>query len=127
MRAYQDKNNKMNPSLLPSKSFDKNYLLRLLNGNTEMMGVVLHELFQNIPHCMSEINSSLQCKDSIGVVTYAARAKSALHILREDQLAEAFMSIEQSARNGQMSGAESTFSSVCNTTLSRINALQESV
>jgi HPt (histidine-containing phosphotransfer) domain-containing protein len=117
----------MNPSLLPSNSFDKNYLLRLLNGNTEMMGIVLNELFQNIPNCMSEINSSLISKDSMGVVTYASRAKSALSILREDQLAKAFMSIEHSARNGQMSVAESTFSSVCNTTLSRINAMQESV
>jgi hypothetical protein len=117
----------MNPSLLPSNSFDKNYLLRLLNGNTEMMGIVLNELFQNIPNCMSEINSSLISKDSMGVVTYASRAKSALHILREDQLAEAFSIIEQSAKNGHMSIAESTFSSICGDTLSRMNKIQESV
>jgi HPt (histidine-containing phosphotransfer) domain-containing protein len=117
----------MNPSLLPSKPFDKNYLLRLLNGNTEMMGVLLNELFQNIPNCMSEINSSLLAKDPLGVATYASRAKSAMHILREDQLAEAFSKIEQSARNGKLSVAESTFSNIHKTTISRINNIQESV
>jgi HPt (histidine-containing phosphotransfer) domain-containing protein len=117
----------MNPSILPSASHDKNYLLRLLNGNTEMMGVVLNEIYHNIPNCLSEINASLKSNDSLGVVTYAARAKSALSILREDQLTQAFSEIEISARNGEMKLAEITFSSVFTNTLSRITSMKESV
>jgi HPt (histidine-containing phosphotransfer) domain-containing protein len=117
----------MNPSILPSKTFDRNYLLRLLNGNTEMMGVVLNEIFHNIPNCLSEIHSSIKAKDSLGVVTYASRAKSALSILREEQLVQAFIIIEKSARNGQMSIAEDTFSGIFDTTLSRISSMKEAV
>jgi hypothetical protein len=117
----------MNPSILPSTSHDKNYLLRLLNGNIEMMGVVLNEIYHNIPNCLSEINASLKSNDSLGVVTYASRAKSALSILREDELALAFTNIERSARNGEMSLAENTFSSVFATTLSRISSMKEAV
>jgi HPt (histidine-containing phosphotransfer) domain-containing protein len=117
----------MKPSILPSASHDKNYLLRLLNGNTEMMGVVLNEIYHNIPNCLSEINTSLKSNDSLGIVTYASRAKSALSMLREDQLALAFMNIELSARNGEMSLAENTFSSVFDNTLSRINSMKEAV
>lgn len=117
----------MNPSILPSKSFDKNYLLRLLNGNTEMMGVVLNEIFHNLPNCLSEINNSLKIKDATGVVTFASRAKSALHMIREDQLASAFSTIEDSAKKGEMTIAENTFSNVFNTTLARISNMQETV
>jgi hypothetical protein len=115
----------MNPSILPSKSVDKNYLLRLLNGNTEMMGVVLNEIFQNIPHCLKEINSGLNSNDSLNVAAYASRAKSAFNILREDHLAQAFLQIETAARNGKMSDAEVLFTSIFNTTLSRISFIQE--
>jgi hypothetical protein len=117
----------MNPSIHPTTSFDKNYLLRLLNGNTEMMGVVLNEIFQNLPNCLSEINSSLKTNDSIGVVTYASRAKSALLMIREDQLAQAFDHIEISARNGEMHLAEITFIDAFNHTLARMNSMKDAV
>ena len=117
----------MNPSILPSKSFDKNYLLRLLNGNTEMMGVVLNEIYYTLPKCLSEIDSGLKNNDSLGVVTYAIRAKSALLMIREDQLASAFSTIEDSAKKGEMTIAENTFSNVFNTTLARISNMQETV
>jgi hypothetical protein len=115
----------MNPSILPSKSYDKTYLLRLLNGNTEMMGVVLNEIYYNLPNCLSELNASLKSNDSFGVVTYASRAKSALQMLREDQLALIFSSIEDSAKRGELRLAENTFSSVFNTTLTRITNIKE--
>jgi hypothetical protein len=117
----------MNPSILPSKSFDKNYLLRLLNGNTEMMGVVLNEIYYNLPKCLSEIDSGLKSNGSLGVVTYAARAKSALLMIREDQLAQAFNRIEISARNGEMKLAEITFIDAFNDTLSCISSMKEAI
>ena len=117
----------MNPVIHPSKSFDKNYLLRLLNGNSEMMGVVLNEIFHNLPDCLAEINSSLKTNDSIGVATYASRAKSALLMIREDQLAQAFDHIEISARNGEMNLAKFTFVDAFNRTLARINSMKEAV
>ncbi|MDP4630079.1 MAG: hypothetical protein NWQ44_09105 [Flavobacteriales bacterium] len=117
----------MNPSILPSKSFDKNYLLRLLNGNTEMMGVVLNEIYYTLPKCLSEIDSGLKNNDSLGVVTYATRAKSALLMIREDQLAQAFNQIEISARNGEMKLAEITFIEAFNTALSCISIMKEAV
>jgi hypothetical protein len=117
----------MNPSILPSKSFDKNYLLRLLSGNVEMMGVVLNEISHNVPHCLNEINSSLNAKDTLGVVTFASRARSAFSILREDKLAEAFMNIERSARNGEMSEAQVLFSNIFPVTLSCIHSIQTAV
>jgi len=117
----------MNPSILPSKSFDQNYLLRLLNGNTEMMGVVLNEIFHNIPNCLSEIETGLKTNDAIGVVAYASRAKSALHMIREDQLANAFHHIETSAKSGELTLAENTFSNVFTATLDRITSMKEAV
>lgn len=117
----------MHPPILHSKSFDKNYLLRLLNGNTEMMGIVLNEIYHNIPKCISEIDSSIKFNDSHGVVTYAARAKSALLMIREDQLAQAFNQIEISARNGEMKLAEITFIGAFNQTLARITSMKEAV
>lgn len=117
----------MNPTTLPSKSFDTNYLLRLLNGNSEMMEVLLDEIFNKLPNCLAEINSSLKTNDSVGVVTYASRAKSALVMIREDQLAQAFNHIEISARNGKMNLAELTFIDAFNRTLARINSLKEAV
>ena len=117
----------MNPSILPTAGFDKNYLLRLLNGNSEMMGVVLNEIFHNLPNCLAEIKSSLKTNDSIGVVTYASRAKSALQMIREDQLAQAFNNIEISARKGEMKLAEITFIDAFNHTLSRITSMKEAV
>jgi hypothetical protein len=117
----------MKPSILPSKSFDKNYLLRLLNGNVEMMGVVLNEIFHNIPNCLIEINSSFSAQDSLGVATYASRARSAFSMLREDNLAEAFMKIERCARKGELSIAQVTFSEISTVTLSRIENMQSSL
>jgi len=92
-----------------------------------MMGVVLNEIFHNLPNCLAEINSSLKTNDSIGVVTYASRAKSALLMIREDQLAQAFHHIEISARNGEMKLAEITFFDAFNNTLSRITGMKEAV
>lgn len=117
----------MNTSNLSIDPPDKNYLLRLLNGNTKMMGIVLNEIYHNLPNCLSEINTSLKLNDSYGVVTYASRAKSALLMIREDQLALAFSSIENSARMGEMISAESTFMGVFNTALSRISNMKETV
>ena len=90
-----------------------------------MMGVILNEIYHKLPTCLSEINASLKSNDSIGVVTYASRAKSALHMIREDQLAKAFMTIEDLARNSEMALAENTFSSVFSTTLDRITQMKE--
>ena len=115
----------MNPSILPSKSVDKNYLLRLLNGNTEMMGVVLKEIFHNIPNCLNEIHSGLNSNDSLSVATFASRAKSAFTILREDQLAIAFLHVETAARAGNMNAATSTFTSVLEASRSRISSIKE--
>lgn len=92
-----------------------------------MMGLVLNEIYHNIPNCLSEINASLKSTNSLGVVTYASRAKSALSLLREDELALAFTDIERSARNGDMLLAKKTFSSVFATTLSRISSMKEAV
>ena len=47
----------------PSASIDKNNLLRLLNGNIEMMDTVLREIFQKIPAILKEINSSIKNND----------------------------------------------------------------
>jgi len=117
----------MNPSILPSKSYDKTYLLRLLNGNTEMMGVVLNEIFQSLTVCLSEINSSLQSNDSLGVITFATRAKSAFLMLREEKLANSFQMIEEHARKGQMSSAKNIFTSDYDETLSALKLIQEAV
>lgn len=92
-----------------------------------MMGVVLNEIYHNLPNCLSELKASITSNDSLGVITYAARAKSALQMIREDQLALAFSSIEDSAKRGEMNLAENTFSSVFNTTLSRIRSMKEAV
>ena len=89
----------MKSSILPSKSFDKNYLLRLLNGNTEMMGAVLTQINQNIPSCMAEIEFGIQQSDYIRIVTYASRAKSAFSMLREKQTTQAFQHIILAATN----------------------------
>lgn len=102
----------MKQSILPSKSFDKNYLLRLLNGNSEMMGVVLNEIYHNIPNSLSEIETSFQKNDSLGVVTYASRAKSAFSMLREEKLVLAFQNIIIAASQGEMSSAQEIFFSV---------------
>lgn len=104
---------------------DKNYLLRLLNGNTEMMGLVLNEIFKNIPNCFNEINTGLQSNDSLRVAAFASRAKSAFNILQEDQLAMAFLQIETAARAGNMNAATGTFTSVLEASLSRISSIKE--
>ncbi|MFM1770927.1 MAG: hypothetical protein RLZZ71_69 [Bacteroidota bacterium] len=90
-----------------------------------MMGVVLNEIFHNIPNCLNEIHSGLNSNDSLNVATYASRAKSAFTILREDQLAKAFLQIETAARKGNMSDAEILFTDIFDTTLSRISFIQE--
>lgn len=92
-----------------------------------MMGVVLNEIYYTLPKCLSEIDSSIKFNDSHGVVTYAARAKSALLMIREDQLALAFSNIEDSAKKGEMTLAENTFTGVFNNTLSRISSMKEAV
>jgi hypothetical protein len=112
---------------ITSKSLDNNYLLRLLNGNNEMMRVVIHEIFQSLPICLSEINSSLQTNDSLGVITFAARAKSAFLMLREEKLANSFQRIEEYARKGEMSSAKNIFTSHYNETLSTLKLIQEAV
>jgi len=117
----------MNPLILPSKPPNKNYLLRLLNGNTEMMDVVLYEIYNNLPKCVSEIDLSLKTNDSFGVVTYATRAKSAFLLINEEKLALAFSNIEDLARKGEMTHAKNTFTGVFNTTLSCISDIKEFV
>ena len=92
-----------------------------------MMGVVLNEIYHNLPNCLSELNASLKSNDSLGVVTYAARAKSALQMIRENQLALAFSSVKDSAKKSKMALAETTFSGVFNTTLERIKGMKEAV
>lgn len=64
-----------------------------------MMGVVLTQINQNIPNCIAEIESGVQQLDSIRVVTYAGRAKSAFSMLREEQTAQAFQHIILAATN----------------------------
>jgi hypothetical protein len=110
---------------ITSKSLDNNYLLRLLNGNNEMMRVVIHEIFQSLPICLSEINSSLQTNDSLGVITFAARAKSAFLMLRDEKLANSFQMIEEHARKGQMSSAKNIFTSDYEETLSALKLIKE--
>jgi HPt (histidine-containing phosphotransfer) domain-containing protein len=117
----------MNASILPSKSLDKNYLLRLLQGNTEMMGVVLHEILHNLPKCLAEINSSICKNDSLGVITFASRAKSACAMLREEQLVQSFQMIEDYARKGELSSAKNLFSDEFNDTLVKLQLIKKSV
>ena len=117
----------MNPSILPSKSYDKSYLLRLLNGNTEMMGVVFQEILRNLPNCLSEINSSIYRNDPLGVITFAVRAKSACTLLREEQLAQSFQLIEDYARKGELSSAQNLFTSEFNHTLVKLQLIEEAV
>lgn len=112
---------------ITSKSLDNNYLLRLLNGNNEMMRVVICEIFQNLPISLSEINSSLQTNDSLGVITFAARAKSAFLMLREEKLANSFQMIEDFARKGEMTSAKNLFSSDYDETLNTLKLIQEAV
>ncbi len=117
----------MNARTLNPKSADNNYLLRLLNGNTEMKGVVLNEIFQSLPKCLSEINSSIRKKDSLGVITFCARAKSAFSMLREEKLANSFQRIEDFARNGEMSSAEILFTTEFADTIVKLQLIQKAV
>jgi hypothetical protein len=117
----------MNATTLNSKSLDNNYLLRLLHGNTEMMGVVLNEIFQSLPKCISEINSSISKKDSLSVITFSARAKSAFYMLREEKLAKVFQRIEDFARNGEMSSAENLFATEFTDTIVKLQLIQKAV
>jgi HPt (histidine-containing phosphotransfer) domain-containing protein len=112
-------------SSLQQKTIDKNYLLRLLSGNNEMMRAVLNEIFQNIPKSLTEINSSILSNDCLGVITFAPRVKSAFSMLGEAQLALAFESIEISARKGEMSKVKDLFEGVFQESLGKINLLQE--
>jgi len=113
--------------LLPTKSLDKNYLLRLLNGNTEMMSIVLSNVFQNIPHCLNQINSCMQANDKLGVITYASRAKSAFSLIREEQLVMAFHKIALTARDGELSTIREFVSATHTDTLGKLSALKEAV
>jgi hypothetical protein len=117
----------MNAITLNSKSLDNKYLLRLLYGNTEMMGVVLNEIFQSLPKCLAEINSSIRSKDSLGVITFSARAKSAFYMLREEKLANSFQRIEDFARNGEMSSAEILFTTEIADTMIKLQLIQKAV
>ena len=109
----------------PSASIDKNNLLRLLNGNNEMMDTVLREIFQNIPASLTEINSSIKNNDYLGVITFAPRVKSAFFMLGEPQLALTFQAIEDSARMGEMSEVKHRFETVFHETIVKINLIQE--
>lgn len=102
----------MTPTVLPKKSFDKNYLLRLLNGNEEMMAVVLNHINHTIPNCFSEIEIGLAENDSIRIVTFANRAKSAFNMLREDQFSKAFQNIILAASRGELSTVKEIFSTI---------------
>jgi HPt (histidine-containing phosphotransfer) domain-containing protein len=109
----------------PSASIDKNNLLRLLNGNIEMMDTVLREIFQKIPAILKEINSSIKNNDYLGVITYAPRVKSAFSMLGEPQLALTFQAIEDYARMGEMSEVKYHFETVFHETMVKINLIQE--
>jgi len=117
----------MKTSPLSSKSIDKNYLLRLLNGNSEMMGVVLNEILQNIPTCIAEINSSIKANDHLGIITFAPRVKSAFSMLGEAQLALTFEAIEVSARKGEMSAVKDLFEAALHESVGKIHIIQEGV
>ena len=117
----------MDAMFLPSNSLDKNYLFRLLNGNTEMMDAVLTKVFQNIPYCISEIEMCLRANDTPGVLTYVARAKSALSLIREDQLLLAFDKIELTAKKGEIATIDEFVHSTFSETLSKMQQLKEAV
>lgn len=93
-------------------SFDRNYLLRLLNGNAEMMGVVLNHIYHNIPNCLSEIELGIAKNNSTRIITYANRAKSAFSMLREDLYAQAFQNIVFAASRGELSSVKEIFESI---------------
>ena len=112
---------------LPQKTLDKNYLLRLLNGNNEMMGTVLNEIFQSIPKSLAEINSSILSNDYLGVITFAPRVKSAFSMLGEAQLALTFEAIEVSARKGEMSAVKDLFEAALHESVGKIHIIQEGV
>lgn len=116
--------NAMTPNL---KSFDKNYLFGLLQGNTEMMGVVINEIQHTLPRCISEIELSIQKNDHLGVITFAARAKSAFYMLREDRLANSFQKIEDCARKGEMSRVKDLFTAELNQTADKPELFQKTV
>lgn len=92
-----------------------------------MMGIVLNEIYQNLPTCITEIDASLKTNDSLGVVSFAARAKSALLLIKKDILALAFLNIEESARKGEMTLAKNTFNSTFYSTLTFISDIKEFV
>lgn len=117
----------MNASIQTSNSLDKNYLLRLLQGNNEMMGVVLKEIVQTLPKCLAEISSCISLNDTLGVVTYSLRAKSAFFILREDRLVESFQKMEDFARKGEMSSVQNLFTAELNNTLVKLELIEEAV
>ena len=110
-----------------SKSFDKNYLIGLLQGNTEMMSVIINEINHKLPQCISEIELSIQKNDPLGVITFASRAKSAFQMLREDRLANSFQKIEDYARKGEMSRVKDLFTSELNPSANQIELLRKSV
>lgn len=92
-----------------------------------MMSVVLNKVLQNIPHCLNQINSCMQANDNLGVITYASRAKSALSLIREDQLVNAFHKITLTARNGELSAMRELVDTTYTETLGTLCALKEAV
>lgn len=92
-----------------------------------MMGVVLNEIHNTLPKCLDEIDSGLKICDSLGVVAYASRTKSAMHMLQEEQLAETFFKIENAVRMGEWSSAENQFNSILNETTDILNSIKEAV
>jgi len=112
---------------LPSKSIDKNYLLRLLNGNNEMVETVLVEIQQNIPLSLSEIDSCIKVNDYLGVITFSSRVKSAFFMIGEAELAHTFEALETAARRGEVSAMKNLFESTFQESLEKINLISEAV
>ena len=126
LTAYQNEKKEMIAANTPhSNSIDKNHLLRLLNGNNQMMDAVLHEIFLKIPASLTEINSSINNNDYLGVITFAPRVKSAFSMLGEPQLALTFQAIEDSARMGEMSKVKVHFETALQDSLAKINHFQK--
>ena len=90
-----------------------------------MRDTVLNEIFQNIPKSLSEINSSFQANDYLGIITFAPRVKSAFSMLGETHLALAFQAIELSAKKGEMSVAKDLFNAALHETMEKINLMQD--
>lgn len=89
-----------------------------------MMGVVLNQIYHNIPNCLSEIEMGIAENNSSRIVTFASRAKSAFSMLREDQYAQAFQNIILTASRGELSSVKEIFESILSQIEGRLTDLK---